>query len=298
MRPGRARTPTSTRSPARTPAAATRTACIGNLPKSLIDDLAANCEGEVSTDAGRPAGSAASAWPADPYPDPDPERHAFQIRLTVEEDGNAANFGRYRKTLFAYEDDGNLDGWPRPIGSGSDADAHVTGSGGEVSPRLYDVNGDNELDVIETTTSGELTVLDSDGTPITSFNGGDPVTTGRYALEQAHPGPGRAPDAPKESPRVPAIGDIDGDLEPEIVLNAGRARLRLGHGGEPAARLRRRPRRRGARPQPLGALPRRRGGEALLRHRATAASPPRTTSSAASSARSRSPTSTATRTSR
>ena len=199
---------------------------LGTIPLAILQDLAdksdGDCNGEVATDAGRPAGGAGSGWPADPYPDPDPERHAFQIRLTAEEDGNADNFGRYRKTLFAYENDGNLDGWPRPIGSGSDADAHVTGSGGEVSPRLYDVDGDNELDVIETSTSGELKVLDSDGTPIPSFNGGTPVSTGLYALGEAHAdGVPLAVGQPRESPRVPAIGDIDGDLEPEIVLNAG-----------------------------------------------------------------------------
>ena len=57
--------------------------------------------------------------PADPYPSPDPERHAFQIRLTVEEAGNADNFGRYRKTLLAYDNDGNLDGWPKASATGS-----------------------------------------------------------------------------------------------------------------------------------------------------------------------------------
>ena len=93
---------------------------LGTIPKALLTDLAANCNGEVANDAGRPAGqNTDGAWPADPYPNPDPERHAFQIRLTVHEAGDAANIGRYRKTLFAYADDGNLAGWPRPVGSGS-----------------------------------------------------------------------------------------------------------------------------------------------------------------------------------
>ena len=60
------------------------------------------------------------------------------------------------RRCFAYDDDGNLAGWPRPVGTGSDAAELVTGSGGEVSPRLYDVDGDNELDVIQATSSGEL----------------------------------------------------------------------------------------------------------------------------------------------
>jgi Ca2+-binding RTX toxin-like protein len=194
---------------------------LGTLPKSMLSDLAANCNGEVTTDAGRPAGAPADgAWPADPYPNPDPERHAFQIRLTVHEAANPANFGRYRKTLFAYSDDGNLPGWPRPLGTGSDASRYETGSGGEVSPRLYDIDGDNKLDVVQGTSSGELWVLDAQGNPLPSFNGGQPVLTDRYATEQHHPIPAGVP-TPHESLRVPAIGDIDGDRQPEIVATAG-----------------------------------------------------------------------------
>ncbi len=176
---------------------------LGTLSKSLLTSLADNCNGEVANDAGRPAGAAADgAWPADPYPNPDPERHAFQIRLTVREAANPANFGRYRKTLFAYRDDGNLAGWPKPLGPGASAAAHVTGSGGETAPRLYDVDGDNKLDVLLATSSGELYALHHDGTPVQSFNGGNPVITNRMRLEQSHPIDASLP-APRESLRVP-----------------------------------------------------------------------------------------------
>ena len=63
-------------------------------------------------------------------------------------------------------------------------------------------------------------MLNADGTPVASFNGGQPVHTDRYALEQNHPVPGALP-TPHESLRVPAIGDIDGDREAEIVATAG-----------------------------------------------------------------------------
>ncbi len=196
---------------------------LGTLPKALLEDLAANCDGSVLADAGRPAGDAGSAWPADPFPNPDPERHAFQIRLTVHEAANPENFGRYRKTLFAYEDDGNLDGWPRAVGAGSqEAGVLTTRSGGEVSPRMYDVDGDNALDIVQGNSSGELYVLEGDGTPLQSFNNGNPVLTNRYATELNHPVPAAIAGAtPRESLRVPAIGDIDGDREPEIVASAG-----------------------------------------------------------------------------
>jgi hypothetical protein len=193
---------------------------LGTLPKSLLESLADTCNGEVQNDAGRPAGTPADPWPADPYPDPDPERHAFQIRLTVHEQGDAANFGRYRKTLFAYRDDGNLAGWPKAVGEGSDPARLITGSGGEVPPRLFDLDGDNQLDVLLPTSSGELYALGADGTPLASWNEGEPVSTRPYALADAHGLPA-ATGVPRETLRAPAIGDVDGDLEPEIVATGG-----------------------------------------------------------------------------
>ena len=194
---------------------------LGTLSKSLLTTIADNCQGEVANDAGRPAGAAADgAWPADPYPNPDPERHAFQIRLTVREAANPSNFGRYRKTLFAYRDDGTLRGWPKPLGPGASAAEYTTGSGGETSPRLYDVDGDNKLDVLLATSSGELYALHSNGTPVQSFNGGQPVRTDPIALAQDHPIDASLP-RPRESLRVPAIGEINRDREAEIVATAG-----------------------------------------------------------------------------
>jgi subtilase family protein/hemolysin type calcium-binding protein len=189
----------------------------GAIPKAELAALASTCDGEVTGDAGRPAGTAAGAWPADPYPDPDPERHAFQIRLTVHAAGDPGNVGRYRKTLHAYEDDGNLPGWPRPVGSGADGSIYRTAAGGEASPRLYDVDGDNALDLVVPTSSGELHVLRADGAELPGF----PVTTDRYALERNHPVPLAGAAVPRESLRVPAIGDVDGDRDPEIVATAG-----------------------------------------------------------------------------
>jgi hypothetical protein len=195
---------------------------LGRIPRELVARLASNCDGSVQNDAGRPAGTWTDPWPADPYPDPDPERHAFQIRLTVRTAGDSANFGRYRKTLFAYHNDGNRIGWPRPIGLGSHAGRLITASGGETPPRLADLDGDNRLDVLLGNSSGELHALDADGRPLASFNGGRPVLTERYAAAAAHdtPADGLIGD-PHEPLRTPAIGDLDADGEPEIVATAG-----------------------------------------------------------------------------
>jgi hypothetical protein len=194
---------------------------LGVLSRGLLASLANTCNGEVTNDAGRPAGALADGpWPADPYPNPDPERHAFQIRFTVHEAGDASNFGRYRKTLFAYANDGNLPGWPRAVGRGSAPSKLVTGTGGETSPRLYDVNGDNALDVLLGTSSGELYALNADGSPVKSFNDGKPVLTEKTALARHHGLPRSLPP-PRDPMRVPAIGDINGDRQAEIVATAG-----------------------------------------------------------------------------
>ncbi len=195
---------------------------LGTIPTSLLTDLAANCDGSVADDFGRPSGGIADGnLPGDAYPEPDPERHSFQIRLTVHEAGDEANIGRYRKALFAYEDDGNLPAWPRPMGAGSDPEKMVTETGGEVSPRLYDLDGDNKLDVIQTTSSGEIYVLDADGDPLPSWNQGDPVLTESLAVAAAHGTPAAVGGPPLETPRVPVIGDINGDEEADIVTTAG-----------------------------------------------------------------------------
>jgi hypothetical protein len=191
---------------------------LGRIPKSALEAHADNCDGSVALDAGRPAG--AVGWPADPYPEPDPERHAVQLRLTVHEQDDPANFGRYRKTIFPYNDDGNLEGWPKAIGAGSNQAELITGSGGEVPPRLYDLDGDNALDFVLGTSSGELYVLDSSGRPLPGFNDGQPVQTRPLAVAQAARIPAGLPQ-PRESLRAPAIGDIDGDRDPEIVATAG-----------------------------------------------------------------------------
>ncbi len=194
---------------------------LGRLSRGLLEGLADDCDGSVQNDAGRPSGRPGDPWPADPYPDPDPERHAFQIRLTVESGGDPRNFGVYRKTLFAYRDDGNRRGWPRPIGSRSQAGRLITGSGGETPPRLVDLDRDNRLDVLLGTSGGELHALDARGRPLPSFGGGAAVMTDPYPVARRHDLPGGVGAEPLEPLRAPAVGDLTGDGEPEIVATAG-----------------------------------------------------------------------------
>ena len=89
------------------------------------------------------------------------------------------------------------------IGSGAIGPAYVTGSGGETSTRLYDVDGDNKLDVILGTSSGELYAVHANGTPVASFNHGQPVQTEVSALAQHHPIPASLPPPRGTGARAP-----------------------------------------------------------------------------------------------
>ena len=150
--------------------------------------------------------------------DVDPNEPAFTVRVVVTD--TAGNRGEDRKVLFDYGDPSLHPGWSRPIAGHQDSTGRAT-TGGEESQRMYDLNGDNRLDIVEADSSGELRVLNADGTPLQSFNHGQPVRTAIYP--NVHPG---APvyqqiDPPREVLRTPAIGDIDGDRLPEIVDAAG-----------------------------------------------------------------------------
>jgi Subtilase family/FG-GAP-like repeat len=158
----------------------------------------------------RPGGGA-TVDPTAPAPGPgdkDPNEPAFTVRVVVTD--TAGNHGEDRKVLFDYRDTTLHTGWAKDIGSG-----------GEASPRMFDLNGDNKLDTIQADSSGELHVYADDGTPLPSFNGGQPVRTRLYPNVHLGAGAYSALDPPREVLRTPAIGDIDGDLEPEIVDSAG-----------------------------------------------------------------------------
>jgi len=140
--------------------------------------------------------------------DTDPNEPAFTVRVVVTD--SEGNRGEDRKVLFAYRDTTLHPGWSKALGTG-----------GEASERLYDLNGDNKLDIVLANSSGELQVWGADGSPLKSFNGGQPARTQLYP--NVHPGApvyGSIPP-PREVLRTPAIGDIDGDMEPEIVDSAG-----------------------------------------------------------------------------
>jgi hypothetical protein len=159
----------------------------------------------------RPGGGATTdpTAPAKGPGDPDPNEPAFTVRVVVTDtDGNR---GEDRKMLFAYRDTGLHKGYSKKIATG-----------GEAAQRLFDLDGDNKLDIVQADSSGNLNVLGATGKPLKSFNKGKPVRTQRYF--NAHTGSGVIKSgvaAPREVLRTPAIGDVDGDMEPDIVDSAG-----------------------------------------------------------------------------
>ena len=103
--------------------------------------------------------------PARPPGDRNPNEPTFTVRVTVTDaDGRRAED---RRALFAHRDGTLHEGFPQ----------FEFGRGGEASQRMWDVDGDNALELVQADSSGELRVLRADGRPAPSFNGGRPVTT-------------------------------------------------------------------------------------------------------------------------
>ena len=161
----------------------------------------------------RPGGGAAND-PTAPQKGPgdtDPNEPAFTVRVRATD--TAGTRGEDRKVLFAYRDATLAPGWPRSLAGG-----------GEASQRLWDVDGDNRLDVVQAESSGTLRVVRADGTTLPGF----PVRTRplperarRSAGLLAPRGPARAAAHPRDRRhrRRPPRRDR---------RHGGRARLRLG----------------------------------------------------------------------
>jgi hypothetical protein len=161
--------------------------------------------------ASLPMGAIAAALPGSVSgtPPTDPNQYTFTVRLVAKD--AADNRGEDRKVFFAFHDPTLHAGWPRFVDTG-----------GEQSPVLYDMNGDGTLEIVEANSSGELTVTRADGTPLPSFNNGQPWRL--PPTYNAHLGApafasGAVP-APTSGFRSPVVHDIDGDLSPDIVVNA------------------------------------------------------------------------------
>ncbi|MFH1469073.1 MAG: FG-GAP-like repeat-containing protein [Pseudomonadota bacterium] len=143
--------------------------------------------------------------------------HTVTLRLRVTD--SQGREGHMRRVVYVHHDPDALPGFPLRLGSSLEA-----------SPVLYDLDGDGALDIIQADSAGALHVLRADGTELPGF----PVDTA--PLEELDP---EHPDNHLDNPLfsafsgavggtivgTPAVGDLDGDGQAEIVLGTARGHL-------------------------------------------------------------------------
>jgi hypothetical protein len=126
----------------------------------------------------------------------------------------------YNGWVYAFHGDGSTAaGWPfqidRSTATKTDGD-HILYEGILAAPALADFDGDGKLEVVVATMNALLYVLHGDGTPLASFNGGQPLVVWDTSLpDDPHADPHRKRDRIVSSP---ALGDLNGDGVPDIVL--------------------------------------------------------------------------------
>ena len=185
----------------------------------LADEL--RRRGRATTPGARPGAPPTAPGPPIPTRTPTPSATPSRSGSPSTRPATPPTSAATARRCFAYDDDGNLAGWPRPVGSGSDAGRarHRLGRRGLAAPlrrrrrqRARRDPGDLERRAARPRRRRHP------GAELQRRPAGDD----RPLRARAEPpGPGEARPTPHESLRVPAIGDVDGDLEPEIVATAG-----------------------------------------------------------------------------
>ncbi len=139
-------------------------------------------------------------------------RYTVTVRVRVEDDRGLR--GEARRTLYVREDDDLLPGFPIYVGGSM-----------ESSPKLVDLDGDGRDELIQATSDGFVYAFQADGTNLPGW----PVRTDRlFSLDPDRPGnhldapafrSGEIdPDRGQSIVATPAVGDIDGDRRPDVVV--------------------------------------------------------------------------------
>lgn len=166
-----------------------------------------------------PNANAAPGVDARVYPNGGPHQFAvtLRIRATAHYGGSAGDVkGEARKTIFVHQDDDLLPGFPRKLANANDPGA--PSASGESSPKLVDLDGDGKDEIVFGTGDGYLHAMKADFSELAGF----PVPLARSRLIANHPNavvddPGKRA-AWQEIIATPAVGDVDGDGKPEIVV--------------------------------------------------------------------------------
>ncbi len=144
-----------------------------------------------------------------------------RIRVTAHYDAPVGDVpGEVRRAFYIRRDPTVLPGFPIDLGSG-----------GESSPHLVDLNGDGAREIIFATADGDVHAFRADGTDLPGWpahtgrlQGYDPMRTPSYLAARAFQpvAGGAAPIDPTIAREAilgtPAIGDLDGDMHPEVIV--------------------------------------------------------------------------------
>lgn len=119
-----------------------------------------------------------------------------------------------RKTIYLRTDPDLLTGFPLELGGSLEA-----------SPKLADLDGDGKAEIIQPTSSGEIYALKANGTVMSGFplrtnrlRTLDTAVAGNHAGGLAFKTGALSPDRRQPVLGAPAVGDLDKDGKPEIVV--------------------------------------------------------------------------------
>jgi uncharacterized protein (TIGR03382 family) len=143
-------------------------------------------------------------------------RPAVTVRVRVT-DSNGRN-GEMRKTFFVVGDPDTLPGFPLNMETS-----------GESSPILADLDGDNIFEIVIATADGTVLALHGDGTPVDGWPVAlDPADVLHPDAEAFASGDVTL-DIGDGIIATVAVGDLDGDGQPEVVAASGQGQLHAWH---------------------------------------------------------------------
>jgi hypothetical protein len=139
---------------------------------------------------------------------PNAETYGFTVRVVVTRTQGAATLtGQDRRNFFLHKDKDSLPGFPKELGTD-----------GASSPALADLDGDNKNEAIFGTSDGDVHAMRPDGTEAPGWPvkvDALPLHTGGRGFTSGEVSPNASHDAILASP---AVGDIDHDGVPEVVV--------------------------------------------------------------------------------